>query len=130
MLSSMTPTILVDGDRVLAVLGTPGGSTIITTVVQLVVDIVDFGINEVAAVAVPRFHHQWLPDVIQYERGAFPPPIRTALEARGHSLRELDDSIGDAQIIIAGDGCACGASDPRGGGAAEGIDPIRRETTR
>lgn len=122
MLSSMSPTMLLDGDRVLAVLGTPGGSTIITTVLQLVVGIVDFEMTAAEAVAAPRFHHQWLPDVIQYEKGAFPPDLIAALQRRGHRLVERAHTIGDAQIIVRDDRGARGAPDPRGGGTAASVD--------
>ena len=72
MLSSMTPTIVEDPDNKLAlVLGSPGGSTIITTIAQIAVNIIDFGMNIQDAVDSPRFHHQWLPDVIFYESNGF-----------------------------------------------------------
>ena len=118
MLSSMAPTIVLKGQKPFIVLGTPGGSTIITTVAQLIVDIVDFGMDPAEAVAAPRFHHQWLPDLIYYEKGALPDLILGDLRRRGHSLKERDP-IGDAQVIVIREE-RCGASDPRGGGKTLG----------
>ena len=118
MLSSMTPTIVLKGQKPFIVLGTPGGSTIITTVAQLIVNIIDFGMKPAEAVAAPRFHHQWLPDMVYYEKGALTDSIIGDLRRRGHSLKERDP-IGDAQVIMIGEE-RCGASDPRGGGRTLG----------
>lgn len=90
MLSSMTPTIVEkDGDLFL-VLGSPGGSTIITSVMQVLMNVVDFGMPIDSAVWAPRFHHQWLPDEIVLEKAAIAPGQRAALEGRGHRLREVN----------------------------------------
>lgn len=118
MLSSMTPTIVLNEGKPFIVLGTPGGSTIITTVAQLIVDMVDFGMDPSEAVATPRFHHQWLPDLIYYEKGAFTELILGDLRKRGHTLKEREP-IGDAQVIMIREE-RCGASDPRGGGRSLG----------
>jgi gamma-glutamyltranspeptidase/glutathione hydrolase len=124
MLSSMAPTIVLkDGNPVL-VLGTPGGSTIITTVAQVVINVVDFGMTLEGAVAAPRFHHQWLPDHISFERGVLTRYLRGFLEERGHRIEERSEPIGDVQAIAVHTDCACGVSDPRGGGAAGGIDIV------
>jgi gamma-glutamyltranspeptidase/glutathione hydrolase len=99
MLSSMTPTILARDGKLFMVTGSPGGRTIINTVLETIVDAVDFGMNAQEAVDAARFHHQWLPDVINYERFGFSPDTITELERRGHTLRE-GGGQGVAQVII------------------------------
>jgi gamma-glutamyltranspeptidase / glutathione hydrolase len=97
MLSSMTPTILArDGEFFLAV-GSPGGRTIINTVLQIVLNVVDFGMNVQQAIDAPRFHHQWLPDQVRYESFGLSPDTLRLLEARGHRLVEAQWSQGVAQ---------------------------------
>jgi gamma-glutamyltranspeptidase/glutathione hydrolase len=120
-LSSMTPTIVLDGDDVRLVVGTPGGPTIINTVFQIVMDVLDHGLNPQQAVDLPRVHHQWLPDAIQYEKGALVRDVRDALEAKGHVLLERG-LIGDAQAIFVDPESAArfGGADPRRGGRAVG----------
>jgi gamma-glutamyltranspeptidase / glutathione hydrolase len=121
MLSSMCPTFVYRGDRLWLVLGTPGGPTIFTTVFQVLVNRVDVRVLLGAAVAFPRFHHQWPPramdaDPIDFERGHEPDAAtRSALEALGYVLRPRDP-IGDIQAIEIADGRAIGVSDPRGTG--------------
>lgn len=89
MLSSMTPTIVEDPQgRLFMVIGTPGGSTIITTVFQVIVNVVDHRMNIQQAVAAPRIHHQWLPDVMRAERFALSPDARWNLELRGWTVTE------------------------------------------
>ena len=97
MLSSMTPTILVKDGEVRAVLGSPGGPTITTTVVQLVRALLDYGLPLDVAVAAPRIHHQWLPDQISVEAAA-PPELLRALRARGHTI-EIRERIGNANVL-------------------------------
>lgn len=99
MLSSMAPTILVQDGRLLMVTGSPGGRTIINTVLETIVDVIDFGMNAQEAVDAPRFHHQWLPDRISYERQGLSPDTLRELERRGHTLRE-GGVQGAAQVII------------------------------
>ena len=99
MLSSMTPTILARDGKLFMVTGSPGGRTIINTVLETIVDAVDFGMNAQEAVDAVRFHHQWLPDVINYERFGFSPDTIEELERRGHTLRE-GGGQGVAQVII------------------------------
>ncbi|HVR70463.1 MAG TPA: gamma-glutamyltransferase [Vicinamibacteria bacterium] len=114
MLSSMTPTILTrDGKLALAV-GSPGGRTIINTVLLLVVNVVDFGMNVQQAIDAPRFHHQWLPDHIRYEPFGLSPDTVRLLEARGHRLSE-GGSQGVAQGVAydAGEDVLEGGSDRR-----------------
>jgi gamma-glutamyltranspeptidase/glutathione hydrolase len=123
MLSSMTPTILAKDGRLFMVSGSPGGRTIINTVLETIVDAVDFGMNAQEAVDAVRFHHQWLPDVINYERFGFSPDTVKELERRGHTLRE-GGGQGVAQVIIydAKDDMLDGGSDRRASdGAAVGV---------
>ncbi len=120
MLSSMTPTIVSrDGETVL-ITGTPGGSTIINTVLQVVLNVLDHQMNVEEAVASPRFHHQWLPDQVRYETGAFTPEVLEELRAMGHQdLRPSGYGLGDANSIKVEDGVIEASSDPRSvGGAA------------
>ncbi len=98
MLSSMTPTIVTYHDSLRYVLGTPGGATIITTLTQLIVNLVDFRMDLMHAVAAPRFHHQWLPDELMVEHYAFPPDLQQILMARGYHIVERD-AIGDVNAI-------------------------------
>ncbi len=88
MLSSMTPAILARDGKVSLVIGSPGGRTIINTVLEVIVDVVDFGMNVQEAIDAGRFHHQWLPDRILYERYGLSPDTVAALRARGHDLKE------------------------------------------
>jgi gamma-glutamyltranspeptidase/glutathione hydrolase len=103
MLSSMTPTILAKDGRLAMVTGSPGGRTIINTVLETIVDVVDFDMNAQEAVDAPRFHHQWLPDRIQYERYGLSPDTVAQLERRGHTLQVIPgtgSAQGVAQVII------------------------------
>jgi gamma-glutamyltranspeptidase/glutathione hydrolase len=99
MLSSMSPTILARDGKLFMVTGTPGGRTIINTVLETIIDVVDFGMNAQEAVDAPKFHHQWLPDRITYERFGFSPDTVAELTRRGHAL-QTTDSQGVAQIIV------------------------------
>jgi gamma-glutamyltranspeptidase/glutathione hydrolase len=99
MLSSMTPTIVARDGQLVMVTGTPGDRTIINTVLLTILNVVDFGMNAQEAVDAPRFHHQWLPDRIQYERNGFSPDTLKLLEARGHTLRPVS-SQGVAEVIV------------------------------
>jgi gamma-glutamyltranspeptidase/glutathione hydrolase len=90
MLSSMTPTILARDGRLFMVIGSPGGRTIINTVLLTILNVVDFGMNIQEAIDAPRFHHQWLPDRISYEQPGFSPDTLDLLRARGHSLAATD----------------------------------------
>jgi gamma-glutamyltranspeptidase/glutathione hydrolase len=87
MLSSMTPTILARDGRLVAVFGSPGGRTIINTVLAVVLGIVDFGMDAQAAVNAPRLHHQWLPDRVSIEQDGVTPEVAAALQAMGHTVR-------------------------------------------
>jgi gamma-glutamyltranspeptidase/glutathione hydrolase len=90
MLSSMTPTILAKGGKVFLAIGSPGGRTIINTVLEVIVNVVDFGMNVQEAIDGGRFHHQWLPDRILYERHGLSPDTVALLRARGHDVKELE----------------------------------------
>ncbi len=99
MLSSMTPTIVVRDGKLLMVTGSPGGRTIINTVLLTILNVVDFEMSAQQTVDAPRFHHQWLPDRIQFERGAWSPDAMQWLRDRGHTLSE-SGSQGAAEIIV------------------------------
>jgi gamma-glutamyltranspeptidase/glutathione hydrolase len=99
MLSSMTPTVLARDGKLFMVTGSPGGRTIINTTLETILDVVDFGMNAQEAVDAPRFHHQWLPDKISFERYGFSPDTITELERRGHTL-QAGGSQGVAQVIV------------------------------
>lgn len=119
-LSSMTPTFVTWPSGALRlVIGSPGGPTIINTVLQVILNVVDHGQPIDAAIAAPRVHHQWLPDEIGADR-ALPSEIQASLEKRGHVFGRVR-VLGDAQGILAAlDGTLTGASDPRGSGKALG----------
>jgi gamma-glutamyltranspeptidase / glutathione hydrolase len=120
MLSSMTPTIVLRDSALWMVVGTPGGSTIITSVFQQIVNVAHFGFNMQASVEAPRFHHQWLPDTIQYEPGAFSEALMDSLRKMGHALAPRGP-IGRVDAIrIRPDGQLEGGADPRGDDVAQG----------
>ena len=121
MLSAMSPSIVLgQDDELLMVTGTPGGSTIITTVFQTISNVVDYGMNVVQAVNAPRVHHQHLPDQIYYEAGGLPHSVVEALHGLGHTMVERSDVSGDVQAILIEDGVMTAWSDPRRGGVAKG----------
>ncbi len=123
MLSSMTPTIVLKNDSLFMVIGSPGGSTIITTVLQCIVNAIDFKMNISEAIAAPRFHHQWFPDEIYRERFALVRDVENFLKSKGEKLGSVR-RLGYAQGIIydVKTGTFYGASDPRGEGLAAGAD--------
>jgi gamma-glutamyltranspeptidase/glutathione hydrolase len=114
MLSSMTPTILVRDGRLFAVVGSPGGRTIINTVLQVVLNIIDFRMDITDAVAAARIHHQWLPDQITIESDGVPLETIQALEAMGYRVR-MGGEQGHANCIVIDTrtGLRIGAADPR-----------------
>ncbi len=126
MLSAMTPTIVETPEgELLLVTGTPGGSTIITTVLQTLLNVVDFRMSVAQAVQAPRVHHQHLPDLLYWERGALPDSVVEALEARGHELRERGGTSGDVHAILRlPDGTLSAAADPRLGGRAAALSQV------
>ena len=111
-LSSMTPTIVfADGEPWFAT-GSPGGSRIITSVLQMLVNVIDHGMNLAEAASAPRMHHQWFPDVLQLESG-FSPDTIDLLKERGHDIQSSRFSMGSVQAVGFRDGVFRGASDPR-----------------
>jgi len=120
MLSSMTPAILEKDGKLFMVVGSPGGSTIITSVFQVIRNVVDYGMKIADAVAAPRFHHQWLPDVISYEEDSFDSLTISYLRNLGHTLTPRG-AIGRVDaILIEPDGSLSGGADPRGDDTAVG----------
>ncbi|WP_127904100.1 gamma-glutamyltransferase [Solirhodobacter olei] len=86
-LSSMTPTIVLKSGKLFMVTGSPGGSTIISTTLESILNVVDFGMNMQQAVDAPRLHHQWLPDIVTVEPGYLSPKVKVALEGMGYTFR-------------------------------------------
>jgi gamma-glutamyltranspeptidase/glutathione hydrolase len=118
-LSSMTPTIVLKDGKPYLVVGSPGGPTIINTVLQTFLNIVEFGMSVQQAVAAPRFHHQWLPDEVRYETFGVSVDVRKALEAKGHKFARSASSMGSCNaILVAVDGWRMAGVDPRISGAA------------
>jgi gamma-glutamyltranspeptidase/glutathione hydrolase len=119
MLSSMTPTFVETGEGV-AVLGTPGGSRIITMLLLGILEMAQ-GKGPQAWVTRARFHHQYLPDEVQFEPDALANPVKQQLSKMGHSLRSLTQSFGNMQAVYWNrrSGEVSAASDPRGIGRAE-----------
>jgi gamma-glutamyltranspeptidase / glutathione hydrolase len=112
MLSSMSPTIITKNGKLFMVTGSPGGRTIINTVMEIVLNGLEFGMDARQAVDAPRFHHQWLPDEVTFERNAIPDSTAQRLQAMGHKLRFAGQQ-GDGHTIIVKDGVAYGANDRR-----------------
>jgi gamma-glutamyltranspeptidase/glutathione hydrolase len=114
MLSSMTPTIVAKNGKLVAVVGSPGGRTIINTVMQVVLNVVAFDMPIQQAVNAPRLHHQWLPNAITVERDGFPASTLDALRAKGHTVR-IGGQQGTAHSIAIDPrtGARLGAADPR-----------------
>lgn len=121
MLSAMTPTILEKDGKLFMVVGTPGGSTIITSVYQTILNVVDHGMNMTEAVSSGRVHSQWKPDVISPETGALEEAVLEELQQLGHEIR-FRGSIGRVDaILVRPDGSLEGAADPRGDDWAIGL---------
>ena len=120
-LSAMTPTIVLKDGRLFLVLGSPGGPTIINTVLQTILNVTDYKMTVQEAVDAPRIHHQWIPDKLMLERIGFAQDVYDGLKARGHTLA-VRSMIGDCQAIMIEPqtGVRLGAADPRQDGLALG----------
>ncbi|MEQ1932480.1 MAG: gamma-glutamyltransferase [Fimbriimonadaceae bacterium] len=113
-LSSMTPTIVTKDGKLVMVLGSPGGPTIINTVMQTILNVLVFEKTPAQAVAAPRFHHQWMPDEIRWERNGLPNSVRESLESKGHVFAKSGGSMGSCHLILI---------DPLTGERRAGVDP-------
>ena len=113
MLSSMTPTIIEKNGKLFMVHGTPGGSTIITSVFQTILDVTDFGMDMQRAVNAKRFHHQWLPDEVTEEKGALDDATKAILAKKGYVIKDIG-GIGRVDAILVTPGGYQGGADPRG----------------
>ncbi|MBL8788794.1 MAG: gamma-glutamyltransferase [Deltaproteobacteria bacterium] len=123
-LSSMTPTLVLKDGKVVGAFGSPGGSRIISTTFQVLLHVIVDGMDPSEALAAPRIHHQWMPDVLEVERFLLSPETRRELEKRGHHIEERG-RMGNAMAIWRRDdgqgGVLEGAADPRGEGSALGL---------
>jgi gamma-glutamyltranspeptidase/glutathione hydrolase len=120
MLSSMTPVIVEKNGALFLVAGSPGGSTIITSVLQTIMNTTVFDMPLDAALAAPKFHSQWLPDQIFLEKGRFPVEVANELKTRKHNITEIP-SLGRVDAVLAnGDGTYQISGDPRGDNMACG----------
>ncbi|PHQ28501.1 gamma-glutamyltransferase [Leeuwenhoekiella nanhaiensis] len=122
MLSSMTPTIVEKDGKLWMTVGTPGGSTIITSVLQTILNVADFEMGMQEAVDAPRFHHQWLPDVVTFEPNTFGKSLLDSLAAKGYQIRQENSVIlGKVDgVLVLPDGTLEGGADRRGDDTAVG----------
>ncbi|MCL2934054.1 MAG: gamma-glutamyltransferase [Trichodesmium sp. MAG_R03] len=120
-LSSMTPTIVTENGRLIMATGSPGGSTIITTVLQIILNVLEHKMNAAEAVSAPRFHHQWLPDKLMLETGGFSEETVNELKQRGHNV-VMRRGWGNANVVVVDEsGMLEAAADPRGEGEVRGL---------
>lgn len=120
MLSSMTPAIILKNGSPFMVIGSPGGGKIITSVLQTVVNVIDFGFDVHLAVDAPRIHHQLYPDILQFERDRLKPELINSLKDFGYELKQVSDFGRVEAILIDSNGYMTGHSDRRGSGKALG----------
>ena len=121
MLSSMTPSILEKNGELFMVVGTPGGSTIITGVFQTIMNVIEFDLSMQEAVSAGRFHHQWLPDEIKIETYSFSDKIIESLGEMGHQFNEVNSMNRIDAVLVLPDGRYEGGADPRGDDKAIGF---------
>ena len=116
MLSSMTPTIVMKDNKLYMILGTPGGSTIITSVLQTILNVYEFGMDIQSAINAPRFHHQWLPEKIEFENGVFDEVSMKKLQEKGYDIKQdYIRVIGRVDaILLSKNGVITTGADPRG----------------
>jgi len=121
MLSSMTPTIVVKDGKTFMITGSPGGRTIINTVLNIIINVIDFDMNIQEAVAAARMDHEWMPDSLRIEEFVMSKRLERRLESMGHSLRKISRQ-GDAHSILVDSktGLYIGAADKRSNGSAIG----------
>ncbi|BAY99037.1 gamma-glutamyltransferase [Tolypothrix tenuis PCC 7101] len=119
-LSSMTPTIVTENGQLKMAVGAPGGSTIITQVLQVILNVLEYGMDAGAAVSAPRIHHQWLPDELRVEPWGLDALTLQELRRRGHNIKETTPWGNANAIVVTTDRNLEGAADPRGEGAAIG----------
>jgi gamma-glutamyltranspeptidase/glutathione hydrolase len=116
--------VLDAAGQVKLVTGSPGGPTIISSVAQIISNVVDFNMDIASATAAPRLHHQHLPDTLYYEPNGLTPGVESALRFLGHGVAARDGYQGDTQsILVLSDETLSGAADPRRGGAALSVRP-------
>jgi len=120
MLSSMTPTIIEKDGTLFMVIGSPGGSTIITAVFQVFLNVSEFGMSLEDALYAKRFHHQWLPDVIMYEKQGLDTIVQEELKQMGHQFKEVDYIALVKAIQVLPNGLLNGVGDNRSEDHAEG----------
>jgi gamma-glutamyltranspeptidase / glutathione hydrolase len=120
MLSSMTPTIILKDGKPFLIIGSPGGGKIITSVLQTIVNIIDYNFDLNKAIDLPRFHHQWYPDVLQVEKSMLLQMNKKDLEEMGYTIKEIPDFGRIDAIMFLSDGSMTGYSDSRGYGKAVG----------
>lgn len=120
-LSSMTPTIVTENNRLRMAVGTPGGSTIITQVLQVLLNVLEYGMDAGAAISAPRIHHQWLPDELRVEPWGLDAVTLEELRDRGHNIKETTPWGNANAIVVTADQTLEGAADPRGEGSPIGF---------
>ncbi len=121
-LSSISSTIVLKDGKPIMALGARGGSMIITSVFQTLVNVIDFGMNIQEAVDAPRFHHQWLPDTLSFEKFCLPADVLDNLRQNGYALKQLDMPVGEVEALMIDPvgGWIYGGPDPHEGGVAAG----------
>lgn len=121
-LSSMTPTIVTENGRLRMATGSPGGSTIITTVLQVILNVLEYNMDAGAAVSASRIHHQWLPDQLSVEPWGLDAVTLAELRRRGHKIEEQSPWGNANAIVVTPEGKLEGAADPRGEGSPRGLN--------